>query len=137
MPTDQLTGDVRAFLEEPRFAVLATLGPGGIPQQTVMWYQLAENYVLMNTARGRVKDRNIRRDPRVSICVEDGYRFVTIEGRVEIVDDQETAQADIERLAIRYHGPEEGARMARDGFRKQQRVTLRMAIHTVIARGFD
>ncbi len=133
---DQLKPSVRAFLEETRFAVLATVGADGGIQQTVMWYELDADQIVMNTARGRIKDRNLRRDPRVSICIEDGYTYVTLEGAVELIEDQETAQADIVRLAKRYHGPEKGAGMASD-FAKQQRVTLRMSIRNVIANGFE
>ena len=127
---------VRAFLSEVRFAVLGTVGRDGTLQQTVMWYELRDDHVIMNTARGRVKDRNLRRDPRLSVCIEDGYRYVTIQGVAEIVDDPEVAQADIASLAIRYHGPEKGGRMI-DTFRRQERVTLRMSIERVIANGLD
>ena len=132
----ELTETVRAFLNETRFAVLATLDRDGSIQQTVMWYELVDEQIIMNTARGRIKDGNLRRDPRLSICVEDGYRFVTLEGVVELIDDQEIAQADIARLAVRYHGPEQGAKQAAD-FRSQQRVTLRVSIRNVIARGLE
>ena len=128
---------VRAFLEERRYASLATVNRDGAPQQSVMWYQLDGGEVLMNTKRGRVKDRNLVADPRASICVEDGYRFVTIAGEVELVEDQATAQADIRALAERYRGPERAARMARDDFGKQERISLLLPIERVIAYGFD
>ena len=133
---DKLTPEVRAFLEEKRFAVMATVRPDGFPQQTVMWYDLEDDFVLLNTLRGRIKDANLRRDPRLSLCIEDDYRYVTLEGVAELIEDQETAQADIARLAIRYHGPEKGARAA-DGFRNQQRVTIHMTIRNVIANGLS
>ena len=132
----EITPAVRAFLEEKRFAVMATIKPDGSPQQTVMWYQLASDYVVLNTARKRAKDTYLRRDPRMSICVEDGYRYVTLEGRAELIDDQEIAQADIEALAVRYHGPEQGARQA-ESFRKQERMTIRLYLNNVIANGFE
>ena len=131
-----LSKDVRAFLAEKRFAVLATLNADGTIQQTVMWYELRDDHVMMNTRRGRVKDRNLLRDPRVSICVEDGLRFVTIAGRVELVEDQATAQADIKALAVRYHGAERGEEMSRDQFGKQQRISMLLPIDDVIAHGF-
>ena len=133
---DKLTPAVRAFLDETRFAVLATLDGEGTIQQTVMWYMLDEDHVVMNTARGRAKERNLRRSPRASICVEDGYTYVTISGTIEMIDDQEIAQADIAQLARRYHGPEEGRAAAAD-FAKQHRVTLRMSIEKVIANGLE
>jgi predicted pyridoxine 5'-phosphate oxidase superfamily flavin-nucleotide-binding protein len=64
---DQLKPDVRAFLDEKRFAVLATVDADGSPQQSVMWYQIEEDHVMMNTASGRVKARNLR--PAILILV--------------------------------------------------------------------
>lgn len=131
MPDDR----VRAFLEEKRFAVLATINKDGTPQQSVMWYEPQDGMIMMNTAAGRVKAENLRRDPRASICVEDGYRFVTIAGRVELDDDQERAQADIARLAFRYHD-EERARAMLPAFRRHHRITILMSIDRVVANGF-
>jgi PPOX class probable F420-dependent enzyme len=132
-----LSEQVRRFLEEERYAVLATINPDGSIQQTVMWYQLQDDQIMMNTARGRTKDRNLLRDRRVSICIEDEYRYVTISGEVDLIDDQERAQADIMALAIRYHGRERGEAQARDYFTKQVRITLLLPITTVIADGFE
>ena len=81
---------VRAFLEEPHFAVLATINASGTPQLTVMWYALHpdDDVVVLNATRGLLKERNLRRDPRLSLCIEDGMRYVTLEGRAELVDDR-------------------------------------------------
>jgi PPOX class probable F420-dependent enzyme len=133
-----LSPAVEAFLNEKRFASLATLNRDGSPQQTVMWYLLQDGKIMMNTARGRRKDLNMVRDPRVSICVEDGYRFVTISGNVELIeDDQPRAQADIHALAVRYHGQERADAMMHESFGKQQRITMLLAINHVIANGFE
>jgi PPOX class probable F420-dependent enzyme len=137
MANSRLCPRVRAFLEEPRFASLATINPDGSPQQTVMWYLLDGDRVMMNTARGRIKDRNLTRDPRASICVEDGYRFVTIQGCATLIDDQERAQADIAALATRYHGQARAEEMVREQFSKQERVTIYLSIEKVVAHGFD
>jgi PPOX class probable F420-dependent enzyme len=128
----ELTPDARAFLSEVRFAALATINKDGSPQQTTMWYELDGDTILMNTAAGRIKYRNLVRDPRASICVVDGYRWVTISGHIELNDDQAIAQADIKRLAVRYHGPEKGEQQSRESFSKQQRVTIRLAIEHVV-----
>jgi PPOX class probable F420-dependent enzyme len=128
--TTKLSEWARAFLAEPRFGVLATINADGTPQLTTMWYELQGDEILMNTAAGRLKERNLRRDPRVALCVEDGYRYVTLSGRVRLIDDQETAQADIYRLALRYHPKEKADKMAQD-FRKQHRITIRMTIERV------
>jgi PPOX class probable F420-dependent enzyme len=131
----QLNDSVRRFLEEKRFAVMATVGPSGMPQQTVMWYALRDGIVVMNTAAGRVKANNLERDRRVSLCVEDGYRYVTITGRAVLNHDQEQAQADIAALAVRYHG-EEKARDQIAAFRRQHRVSIYLSIDSVVADGF-
>ncbi len=133
----RLTEEVRAFLGEKRFAVLATISPDGLPQQSTMWYELQGDGILMNTKRGRQKERNLRRDPRVSICLEDGYRYLTLAGRVELIDDQDVAQEDIKRLAARYHGPETAERQMREQFSKEHRVTIRMTIDRVVAYGLE
>jgi len=132
-----LSESARAYLREKRFAVLATIGEDGLPQQTVMWFELRGDVIVMNTRVGRVKDRLLRRDPRASICVEDGERFVTIAGPIRFVEDEATAQEDIRRLAVRYDGDDEGNREAREEFSKQQRVSLYLTPERVLERGFD
>ena len=130
-----LTDTIRDCLNERRFAVLATINPDGSAQQTVMWFELRGDTIMMNTMAGRMKDGNTRRDPRASICVEDGYRYVTINGSIEIVDDHDTTQADIYALARRYN-PD-----FKDGdypyFATQPRLTMLLSIDHVIANGFD
>jgi PPOX class probable F420-dependent enzyme len=126
-----LSEKARAFLNEKRFAVLATINPDGSVQQTTMWYLLEGDTIVMNTKAGRLKERNMRRDPRISICVEDGYSYVTISGTVEMIDDQEISQRDIHRLAVRYHGDEYAARQMAEQFSKEQRVTLHLKCERV------
>jgi PPOX class probable F420-dependent enzyme len=130
-----LSEGARAYLREKRFAVLATIGADGLPQQTVMWYELRDDTIVMNTKVGRVKDRLLRRDPRASICVEDGERFLTITGPIRFVEDEATAQEDIRRLAVRYDGEDEGNREAREEFSKQQRVSLYLTPERILERG--
>jgi len=130
-----LDDKARAFLSEQHFAVLATINADGTPQQTVMWYTLRDDTIVMNTTATRVKGRNLRRDARISVCVADGYRFVTIAGAAQVVEDQATAQADIRELAIRYHGQEVGERQAAEQFSHQQRVSIYLPITQVIVYG--
>lgn len=129
-----LSDDARAYLAEPRYAVLGTINTDGTPQLSVVWYDLCGDAIVMNTARGRVKDRNVRRDPRVTLCVEDGLRYVALQGTVEIVDDPEVAQWDIYRLAVRYSGEESARRQVEDQYAHEERVTLRLRITKVTER---
>jgi PPOX class probable F420-dependent enzyme len=128
--------EVRRFLEEVRFAVVATINEDGTPQQTVLWYELRGDEIMMNTARGRVKDRNLRRDPRIAIAVEDGYRFVNVRGTARLVEDQTTAQADIRALAVRYDGAESAERQVRDQFSKEERISIYVPLERVTTHGF-
>jgi PPOX class probable F420-dependent enzyme len=133
----EIRKDVRAFLQEVRFGVLGTVNANGSPQLSVMWYEPRGDTIVMNTLRGRRKDSNLLRNPRASLCVEDEFRYVTLDGAIEMVDDPATAQADIAALARRYHGQETGDAMARHDFGSQERVTLLLHVDHVDAHGFD
>lgn len=134
---DLLTPAMRTFLEEVRFGVLATINKDGSPQLTVMWYKLQGDEVRCNTALGRQKSHNITRDPRLALTVEEGYRYISLYGTGELIDDPATAQADIRHLAIRYRGDVEGQRMYEEVFQTQQRVSIVMHIERVDASGFE
>lgn len=116
--------------------VMATINADGTPQLTVMWYEVVEDLVVLNTTRGLVKERNLRREPRMAVCVEDGLRYVTLSGRAEIVEDRALQEAEVNRMAVRYHGTERGAghweRIAH-----QDRLGIHMRIERVQTRGFD
>jgi PPOX class probable F420-dependent enzyme len=131
MPLD---ATVRSFLEEQRFAVLATINDDGTPQQTVMWYALQGDTVMMNTKFSRVKHTNLLRDQRISICVADAYRYVTIAGVARLDDNQSVAQTDIRALAIRYHGQEKGDQQAAEKFVREQRISIYLPLTHVIAK---
>lgn len=126
----ELTDQMRQFLDEPRFGVLATINADGSPQQTVMWFAREGDTIMMNTLRGRKKDRNIARDGRASLCVEDGQTYLTLTGTIAFEGDVEQGLRDIDKLARRYMGPESGG-----GFAGQERVTLRMTIDRIDAHG--
>ena len=128
-----LSEKARAYLQELRFAVLATIHQDGTPQLTTMWYLLEEDgTILMNTKVGRAKERNMRRDPRISICIEDDYNFLTINGTVEMIDDPEIAQRDIYRLSARYHGEEKARQQMQEKFSKETRISLLLKPERVI-----
>jgi PPOX class probable F420-dependent enzyme len=131
----ELTQVVTDFLNERHFAALATINKDGTPQQTVVWYELQGDRIMMNTAVGRLKERNLKRDPRISVCVVDGYKYVTIRGRVEFDYDHDRALADITALAVRYHGKDKGEEQGRSVYSKQKRVTIYLSIEDVDAYG--
>ncbi|MFE7169622.1 PPOX class F420-dependent oxidoreductase [Streptomyces sp. NPDC057616] len=81
---------VRALLDGRNFAAVATLGPDGAPQNSVVWIKREGDAVLFSSTDGRQKVRNLRRDPRVSLSVfdlADPYTSVEIRGTAEILPD--------------------------------------------------
>jgi PPOX class probable F420-dependent enzyme len=133
-----ISDDVRAFLEQPRFAVMATINRSGTPQLTVMWYALApdgEDVVVLNCTRGLLKERNLRRDPRMSVCIEDGARYVTLEGRAELIEDRAQQEREVnDLLAPRYIGQRLGSRRW-EAIKDSDRLGIRMRVERVHARG--
>jgi PPOX class probable F420-dependent enzyme len=121
--------DLRDWLTaELRFPVLAVLTPDGSPNQSVMWFDLDPDdpdTILMNTKVGRAKDRFLRRDPRISLCFEEGLFWVALQGNVELDDDRQRALEDIKSLARRY-----GSNPSQ--FDGQERVTIRMRVEKVV-----
>lgn len=133
----ELTQAERDFLREPRFAVLGTTNPDGSAHLTVMWYALEGDEIMFNTAAGRRKPDNLARDPRASLIVADGYRFVRVDGTVHANDDQSVAQADIRKLALRYYKNEERVQRSVDAaWSKEHRITYRMPASHVYSSGF-
>ena len=94
------------LFQKRAFANLATLMPDGRPQVTPVWVDFDGEHVIFNSARGRQKDKNVRRDPRVALAVvdpENPYRYLEIRGRVtEITEDG--ADESINKLAKKYLG---------------------------------
>jgi PPOX class probable F420-dependent enzyme len=96
----------RDLFTKRAFASLATIMPDSSPQVTPVWVDLEGDLVLVNTARGRQKDKNMRRDPRVAMAVidpENPYRYLEIRGRVAEITE-EGADAHIDKMAKKYLG---------------------------------
>jgi len=104
--TVKLTAPVKALLDAPNFAHLATLMPDGSPHVTVVWIDIDGDLIRFNTAEGRVKPSNLRRDPRVALSVIDQnnpYAWASIRGRVVELTPV-GADAHIDLLARKYLG---------------------------------
>ena len=98
--SDLLTNEAKAFL------YLATTMEDGSPQVTPVWFNTDEEHILVNTAQGRIKDRNMHARPRIALCIADPsnpYRYLQIRGKVVEFTTQ-GADAHIDVLAGKYTG---------------------------------
>lgn len=94
------------LFQKRAFGHLATLMPDGSPQVTPVWVDYDGNFVLVNSARSRQKDLNIKRDGRVALSImdpDDPYRYLQVRGHVVEITDQ-GADAHIDKLAKKYLG---------------------------------
>lgn len=123
---------VEEFLRGVHFAKLATLMKDGSPQLTPIWYVYEDGKLIVNTTTERTKYRNIRRDGRVCLLIDDGYAYVAVFGRGRVATERDPMR-DIEALAIRYHGEEKGRKAARDRYWKMDRVSLEIIPEKVVA----
>ncbi|MFI5795499.1 PPOX class F420-dependent oxidoreductase [Streptomyces sp. NPDC051677] len=90
VPSVSFSDSVRALLDGRNFAAVATLGPDGAPQNSVVWIKREGDTVLFSSTDGRQKVRNLRRDARISLSVFDlanPYTSVEIRGAAEILPD--------------------------------------------------
>jgi len=100
---------VKQLLDEPNVAVLATINLDGSPQSSPIWVGRDGDDLVISSARGRRKDQNIQRDPRVSLTVfdrADPEHYAEIRGRATVTED--TGRALAVRLAEKYAGPGAG-----------------------------
>lgn len=96
---------VRGKLKDQNFWHLATINEDGSPTSTPVWADVDGDVVLVNTARGRRKERNVHRDPRVTLSMiekENPYSWVEIRGRVTEIIEGSPADASIDSLAKKY-----------------------------------
>jgi PPOX class probable F420-dependent enzyme len=133
--SEQMSDGLLKLLNEPAYAQIATVMPDGSPQITQVWIGTDGQNVLVNTAEGRQKTRNVQRDPRVAVNVVDpanAWRLAMIRGRVV---DVTTEGADdlIDQLANKYLGVESYP------FRnpEETRVTFKIAPEHISEIGLD
>jgi PPOX class probable F420-dependent enzyme len=122
-----LKDDTKAFL------YLATIMSDGSPQVTPVWFSIDGEYILINTAKKRVKDRNMRVRPQVALCIQDPsnpYRYLQIHGCVkEFTIDG--ADKHIDALTLKYRGiPKYPSRQP-----GEQRVLYKIRVEKVDAHG--
>ena len=118
------------LVDGKNYAVLATVNPDGSPQTSVVWVGRDGDDLLFSTVEGRVKDRNMRRDPRVSVTVidwSDPENYVELRGRVSMTPD--LGRRLDTQLSWKYDGRDPG--QDRPG---AVRVVVRMAVEKAAGR---
>ena len=121
------------LLEKKAFASLATVNVDGTPQVTPVWFDWDGSHLRVNTAKGRIKDKNMRSRPTVALAImdpENPYRYLQVKGRVASVTET-GADAHIDALAKKYLGKD------RYPYRKadEVRVTFAIALDRVQVMG--
>jgi PPOX class probable F420-dependent enzyme len=121
------------LFQKKALAHLATLMPDGSPQVTPVWVEYDGRHVLVNSARGRQKDRNMRANAAVALSISDPdnpYRYLEVRGRVVEITEQ-GADAHIDKLAKKYLGveryPYRGPREVRVTYRIEPTHTTQMS----------
>ena len=92
--------------ESPAYAYLATIMQDGTPQLTPVWFNTDGEYILINSAKGRVKDKNMRSRPQVALVIhdpKDPYRYIQVRGKIAEIGG-EGARQHINDLALKYTG---------------------------------
>ena len=128
----ELDGAAEAFLREAHFGKLGTVMKDGSPHVTPIWYSYEGGKLIVNTTTDRVKYFNVRRDPRVCLLVDNGYQYLMVMGRARVAKERD-AMKDIEALAVRYRGEEEGRKAAKDRYWKMDRVTIEITPEKVVS----
>ena len=127
----KFTPKAEDFLKGKHFGKLATVRKDGSPHVTPIWYMFESGRLFVNTTTSRVKYHNIKRDPRVSFLVDDGYPYVMVEGRARIAEERD-AKKDIETLAIIYTGEEAGRKAARERYWKDTRISIEIVPEKIV-----
>lgn len=102
--------EIATYLERSRTATLATIGASGLPHLVAMWYAVIDGDIWVETKARSQKAVNLRRDPRVTVLIEDGetydtLRGVSFEGTAEIVEDPDALWRVGVSVWERYNGP--------------------------------
>ena len=133
-----LTADERrALLQRAKTAILVTIGPDGVPDPTAMWFVLDGDTIVMRTYAKSQKVRNLERDARVAVLVEEGETYSTLRGlqlsgRIELSRDVEEVLDVVVGLAAKYEGVEDLDRDAMRDYAAKQ-VVMRLQVDKVVS----
>lgn len=140
MPT-MTQSEIDAFLTAPHNAVVGTNRVDGPPQLTSVWYLYEQGRLYISTENGTAKYRNLRRDPRISVCVDGGvgdYRTVVVYGTVDFMSADDPAHEDIRwRITQQYYDNEADARRFFASTRSPRHVMLVVTPTKIIGEDYN
>ena len=126
-------GELEEFLRQPLVATFVTIRRDGTPHVSPMWYGYYQGRFYCWVNANAVKTRNVRRDPRVALCIgnhDKPYKYVVVEGACEIVEE---GAAEIGRsISARYYGTEKGEEFARGIIEKGESVLLAVTARKIL-----
>ncbi len=113
------------LFQKKAFAHVATVMPDGSPQVTPIWCDFDGTHIWLNSAKGRVKDKNMRRDARVALAIQDPdnpYRYMQVRGKVVEITEK-GAEDHIDKMAKKYTGKDKYQKPSPDQVRVIYRIT--------------
>jgi len=140
MPRRLAKAEWERFLRARRVAVLGTASADGPPTLTPIWYLYRDGRILMRTGKESVKARNIARDPRASVCVQDErapYASVTVYGKASIEPAREDLGAEIAKHYLGAVGAIGYLRAAREAIEQSEEITLVITPERVLTQDFS
>lgn len=126
-----------ALLSAPNFVTVVTMMPNGQPQASVLWSSYDGKHIVLNTAKGRQKDKNIHNNPNVTVLAIDPtnpYRYIEVRGVVDEITE-EGALEHINSLSKAYTGEEDYYRNSPERRKTEQRMIFKVKPTHVNARG--
>ena len=140
MPKKLSRGEWEAYLRGRHVCVLGTIGPGGEPVLTPIWYLFDEGKLLMRTGQDSAKAANVRRDSRVTVCVQDErppYKSVTVYGTASIEPAMPGLDWRIAKHYLGFVGGKAYLRVAAEEIQQSGEVTIVVDPERVTSQDFS
>ena len=132
---------IKGFLTTPRNAIVATLMKNGSPQLSAVWYLYKEDTVYISVRTDTAKYHNLKRDPRISVCVDAGhgdFRTITFYGTADFIEPGRPGQDDLRRRIIGHYQPDEAsARRYYESVKDNPAAIIVLKPDKTIAHGFN
>ena len=125
---------IEAYLGEPHVANLTTVRPGGRPHVAPVWFLWEAGRVYMIAGNTAVKVRNVRANPAVALSVAADarpYQYVILEGQAQVREDN--LEEMVNRICVRYDGPERGAEFAQELLSSGGTVLLEVEVNKTLS----